>query len=162
MIAANRLGAVAGTTVFIIALLAQLARVEPALALLVALGAGTAAGLACYTAASAFALLRPEERVAVRPRPRPAPVAADGEEAEVGGAPAPEPVVGEPAAPGLDRAADLQQTVRLDETGLDAVLGEDLAAELARARAEALTPEAPAPLAEPGGASENEGESRGT
>jgi hypothetical protein len=159
----RRLGAVTGATVFILALLAQLARVEPALALLVALGAGCATGIACATAAGAFRLLRQGEVPAPRRLPRAAAPAEMSQGAEAGAETAELPVPPpSDAAAGAARMEDLQQTVRLDASGLDAVLGEDLAAELARARAEALLPEASAPLAEPGSPSENVGESTST
>jgi len=134
----RRTSAIAGAGAFVLALLGCLVVVEPGVALLTALGTGVALGLGLFAVGSVNRLSRPivpmEPRAARPVRPDP-----DG-----AGAPAPDAGAGMAGPPSEDtahlspddivRAADLHQTIRLDQDQTDYVLPEFTPEELFRDR----------------------------
>jgi|SRR6185503_5180307 len=118
----RRTGAIAGAGTFVLTLLGALIVWEPGVALLAALGGGIAVGAGVFVAGTLADLSRP----LAAPAPRPAAAGTD--------VPAPEPpspMAGPPtddtarlSPDDVVRAADLHQTIRLDQEHLDYVLPE--------------------------------------
>jgi hypothetical protein len=131
----RRTSAIAGAGSFVLALLGCLVVVEPGIALLTALGAGVALGLGVFVAGSVTLLARP-----VAPPP-PRPVAPSRIDVTVAEAAPPDAMAGPPnegtahlSPDDVVRAADLHQTIRLDEAQTDYVLPEFSPEELFRDR----------------------------
>ncbi len=123
--AVRRLSAIAGGCVFILALLAQLTRPNLGMALLVAMACGLFVGALAYAAGMIAILGRPPASVA------PAEAAKADGQGEPDGPPAPEETQKiEPKAPSDE--GDMQQTVRLDEAGLDKLVPGMTAEEIQR------------------------------
>lgn len=124
----RRLGFVAGAGVFVLALIAQFSRVDPGLALLLSIGAGFGFGLAVYLAGSVVAM-----PPAAPDQAPPSAEAAPGAESPYELPPLAE--AGErPTEKTAAEGADLHQTVRLDEGGVDYVLPEVSPEELFKER----------------------------
>src|SRR5882724_4867023 len=116
----RRTSVIAGSGGFVLALLGCLIVVEPGTALLIALGAGVALGTGLFAAGTVVTLSRPPALPAPRPVTRAAQAPAEAPVGPTAGPPnddtarlSPDDVV---------RAADLHQTIRLDQEHLDYVL----------------------------------------
>jgi len=131
----RRTSAIAGAGAFVLSLLGCLVFVEPGVALLMALGAGVATGLGFFTVGSVNRLSRPIIPMAPR-AVRPEPV-GDGAPAPAAGTAFSGPPNDDTAHLSPDdivRAADLHQTIRLDQDQTDYVLPEFTPEELFRDR----------------------------
>ncbi len=128
--AVKRLSAIAGGCVFILALLAQLARPNLGIALLTAMACGLVVGAVSYAAGMIAILGRPPASASPAPSAD-AAIAGGTAEGEAGEKAGPEEAKrSEPEVAGDE--GDLQQTVRLDEAGLDKLVPGMTAEEIQR------------------------------
>jgi hypothetical protein len=133
----RRTSVIAGAGAFILALLGCLVVAEPGAALLIALGTGVALGGGAYAAGSISRLSHPPE-----PPARPRPPRVDRTVPAAGPEPADTGLLAGPPDEGtahlspddVVRAADLHQTIRLDEGNAEYVLPEFSPEELFRDR----------------------------
>lgn len=131
----RRTSAIAGAGGFVLALLGSLVVVDPGAALLVALGTGVALGLGLFAAGSVSRLSRPVVPPAPRaPRPDAPGTPAAPTEPEGGMAGPPSEDTAQLSPDDIVRAADLHQTIRLDQDQTDYVLPEFTPEELFRDR----------------------------